>query len=151
MIRGGTAPFPGDDEAGRATGVPCREIAVVPLPPSDAPGDGWRLPVLIKSRDKAARGLGPEAAAALDGRLEWGRERLLMVRWSGSDADRLEFAVAESRPDQVVFHFRPERTRNRVVPVRFFAIRANVRWVVRPPTPTAISPPQDAAVAPHFP
>ena len=60
--------------------------------------------------------------------VDFQQQVLLVFAWKGSGQDRLEFAVAESFPEQIFFSLKPGKTFDLREHVHLYAVRSNVKW-----------------------
>jgi hypothetical protein len=92
---------------------------------------GRKKPLVITSLDAAAAHFAKAELAKLKATVDFAQQTLLVFAWRGSGQDRLTHSVAESYPEQVLFRYRPGRTRDLRPHVHLYALRSNVRWSVR--------------------
>ncbi|MDA1014885.1 MAG: hypothetical protein O3A00_10595 [Planctomycetota bacterium] len=85
-------------------------------------------PLVIKSKEIAAKYFSADSLATLIKHVDFDRQLVLVFAWRGSGQDRLEYSVLESFPEQVVFSFKPGRTRDLRPHTEVFAVRSNVKW-----------------------
>ena len=112
---------------------PIREIrGVKPKRAAFKPG-GAKKPLVIKSDEDAAKHFDAENLAALKKEIDFSKQIVLLFAWRGSGQDRIEYAVLESFPEQVLFSYHPGRTRDLRPHVKVFVLRANVKWSVKQP------------------
>ena len=90
-----------------------------------------KKPIVLKSEDDAAKYFGDAELAKLKKAVDFKKQFVLVFAWRGSGQDKLNTAVLESFPEQIVFSIRPGRTRDLRPHVHVFALRANVRWSVK--------------------
>ncbi len=93
---------------------------------------GKKTPIVIRSESDAEKYLVPDELKKLGKQVNFGKQIVLVFAWRGSGQDRLEYSVLESFPEQIVFSFKPGRTRDLRPHVRVFALRANVKWNGKP-------------------
>lgn len=92
----------------------------------------WNKPVVIRSDEDAAKYFGEDALATLRKQVDFKKQIVLVFAWKGSGQDRLEYAVAESFPEQIFFSLKPGKTRDLRSHVEVYALRSNVKWSTRP-------------------
>ncbi len=90
-----------------------------------------KKPVVIRSAKDAAKHFSKAEAAKLAKRVDFKQQVVLVFAWRGSGQDKLTTAVLESYPEQVIFGYKPGRTRDLRPHIAIFALRSNVRWKVR--------------------
>jgi acetyl esterase/lipase len=112
--------------------APIQELPRLSPKPSAFDASSWKNPLVLRSQKEAAEHFGDEPLAALAKQVDFERQIVLLFAWQGSGQDRLEFAVAESAPEQVVFSYKAGRTRDLREHVKLFALRKNVAWSVKP-------------------
>ena len=88
-------------------------------------------PLVISSEDEAGKHFAADDLVELRNHVDLDKQRLLVFAWRGSGQDRLEFAVQESMPEQVVFTYTPGRTRDYRPHVLVYALRDDVKWTIR--------------------
>lgn len=110
---------------------PIVEIKGVRPEPNAFKDAGRKKPIVIKTAKDAAKYFGAKELTKLQQKVDFENQFVLLFAWRGSGQDRLEYAVAESFPEQIFFSLRPGRTRDLRPHVRVFALRSNVRWRVR--------------------
>ena len=91
----------------------------------------WNKPTLIKTEEEAARHFDKEALASLKKQVNFKEQQVLLFAWKGSGGDKLEYAVAESFPEQIFFSYKAGRTDDIKSHVFVYALRSNVTWKVR--------------------
>jgi hypothetical protein len=91
----------------------------------------WDKPLLIKSQQDAAKHFAGDDLARLNKQVDFEKQFVLLFAWKGSGQDRLDVAVAESYPEQIMFKFKPGRTRDLREHIHVYALRSNVKWSVR--------------------
>lgn len=89
---------------------------------------GRAKPLVLRSAKEAVEYFGEKALEKLTGAVDFDKQVVLVFAWRGSGQDRLEYDVAESFPEQVMFSFTPGRTKDLRPHVRIYALRANVKW-----------------------
>lgn len=85
-------------------------------------------PLVIKTAEEAGKHFGKDAVEKLKKQVQFGKQIVLVFAWRGSGRDKLTYQVLESFPEQVVFNYKPGRTRDLRPHVYVFALRANVKW-----------------------
>jgi hypothetical protein len=90
-----------------------------------------KKPIVLKSEDDAAKYFGDAELAKLKKAVDFEKQFALVFAWRGSGQDKLNTAILESFPEQIVFSIRRGRTRDLRPHVHVFALRANVRWSVK--------------------
>jgi hypothetical protein len=89
---------------------------------------GRNKPLVFKDAEAAGKYLSKDNLAALTKKVDFKEQVVLVFAWRGSGQDKLTYAVLESYPEQVVFSFRPGRTKDLRPHVKVFALRSNVKW-----------------------
>jgi len=92
-------------------------------------------PLAIESVDQAREHFSKTALASLQKQVDFQKQFVLVFAWRGSGQDRLTHSVAESYPEQIVFDYKPGRTRDLRQHVYVFALRKNVTWSVKKGVP----------------
>ena len=87
-----------------------------------------KKPLEIRSEQDAAKYLSDKEVAVLAKQVDFKQQVVLLFAWQGSSGDKLNYAIAESFPEQVLFSLQGGRTKDLRVHVRFFALRNNVKW-----------------------
>ena len=87
-----------------------------------------KKPLVIRSQEDAAKHFSEQELAKLTKQVDFGKQVILVFAWRGSGQDRLEFNILESFPEQVVFQYKPGRTRDLRPHVYVYALRSNVKW-----------------------
>src|SRR5437763_16929639 len=64
-------------------------------------GSAWNKPIVIKTREDAAKHFGKDAVEQLVKQVDFKKQIVLVFAWHGSGGDRLKYAVAESFPEQI--------------------------------------------------
>ncbi len=90
-----------------------------------------KKPLVIRSEKDAADYYSPKALAALKEKVDFEKQFVLVFAWRGSGQDRLSYDVLESFPEQIVFKYKPGRTRDLRPHVHTYALRNNVKWSTR--------------------
>lgn len=91
----------------------------------------WNKPIVIKSRDEAAKHFGKDELEAIAKKVDFKKQIVLVFAWQGSGGDKLEYKILESFPEQIPFSLRPGATDDIRAHSRVFALRANVKWSVK--------------------
>lgn len=132
---GSTGAGEPDVTGGPPSGVrqppPIKQLEKITPSPRVFEGSSWKEPLVLRSEEEAARTFGADEAAELTRQVDFHNQFILLFVWRGSGQDRLDAAVAESYPEQVLFSFTPGRTRDLREHVRGFALRSNVTWSLR--------------------
>lgn len=89
---------------------------------------GPRKPLVFTTEKEAAEYFAEEELAKLARQVDFKNQVVLVFAWQGSGQDKLDYAVAESFPEQVMFTYRPGRTKDLRSHVRVYALRSNVKW-----------------------
>jgi hypothetical protein len=84
----------------------------------------------IDTADAALKLFGKDGLAALKKQVDFEKQKLVVMSWSGSGQDRIQVGVNESFPEQVVFSYKRGRTRDLRRHFKVYALRKNVRWSV---------------------
>ena len=112
-------------------GPPITAIKVVPEP-GVFKGAKWNKPIEIKSADDAAKYFGKDALETVKKQVDFTKQIVLVFAWSGSGGDKLDFAVAESFPEQIFFRLKQGLTRDLRQHSHVYVLRSNVRWSAAP-------------------
>lgn len=96
-------------------------------------------PIVIRSKQAALKVFSAEEAAKLAKMVDFEQQHVLVFAWRGSGQDNIEYSVLESFPEQVVFKFKPGRTRDYRPHTRVYALRSNVRWRTATTSSDAVS------------
>ena len=91
----------------------------------------FNKPVVVKSKEEAAKYFGKEAVATLVKAVDFKKQFVLVFAWRGSGGDQLNYTVAESFPEQITFSRQFGRTRDLRSHAKVFALRSNVKWSVK--------------------
>ena len=91
----------------------------------------FNKPIVVKSKEEAAKHFGKEAVASLVKAVDFKKQFVLIFAWRGSGGDQLNYTVAESFPEQISFSRKFGRTRDLRSHVKVFALRSNVKWSVQ--------------------
>ena len=91
----------------------------------------FNKPIVVKSKEEAAKHFGKEAVAALVKAVDFKKQIVLVFAWRGSGGDQLNYTVAESVPEQITFSRQFGRTRDLRSHAKVFALRSNVKWSVK--------------------
>ncbi len=107
-------------------------VAVKAMPEKGAlQGAVWNKPLVLNSSDAAAKVFGKAELERLAKEVDFKKQFVLVIAWQGSSGDKLDFAVAESFPEQILFTLRPGLTDDRSQHLHVYALRSNVRWSIR--------------------
>ena len=90
----------------------------------------WNKPLVLNSKEDAAKHFGEEALKALTEKVDFEKQIVLVFAWRGSGQDKMQYAVKESFPEQIVFARKRGMTRDLRPHTKVFALRSNVRWSV---------------------
>ena len=90
----------------------------------------FNKPLVLKSKEEAAKHFGKEAVATLVKAVDFKKQIVLVFAWRGSGGDQLNYTVAESFPEQISFSRKFGRTRDLRSHAKVFALRSNVKWSV---------------------
>ena len=91
----------------------------------------FNKPIVVKSKEEAAKHFGKEGVAALVKAVDFKKQFVLVFAWRGSGGDQLNYTVAESFPEQISFSRQFGRTRDLRSHAKVFALRSNVKWSVK--------------------
>ncbi len=110
-------------------------IVELPVTPEKSAfkNSAWNKPIVLKSRDEAAKHFSKAALAEIASKVDFKKQILLLFAWQGSSGDKLEYRILESYPEQIPFSLRPGVTRDIRSHSHVFALRANVKWSVKAP------------------
>ena len=87
-----------------------------------------KKPLVIKSAEDAAKHFDGKNLAAIKKQVDFEQQFVLIFAWRGSGGDRLNYAVLESYPEQIVFKHKRGRTRDLRPHLYIYALRNNVTW-----------------------
>ncbi|MCA9269012.1 MAG: hypothetical protein KDA41_11105, partial [Planctomycetales bacterium] len=87
-------------------------------------------PLELKDAEAAAVYFDAEALAKLVSHVDFSKQVVLVFAWRGSGQDKLTFAVAEAKPEQIRFTILPGRTRDLRQHTKVFVLRSDVVWKV---------------------
>ena len=87
-------------------------------------------PVVLKSLKNGAKYFDEEELAAISKTVDFEKQIVLLFAWKGSGQDRLQYVIKESLPEQVMFSYKPGRTRDLRPHVKVYILRSNVKWAV---------------------
>lgn len=85
-------------------------------------------PLVIRSEKEAAKHFEGDELARLTKQVDFEQQIVLVFAWRGSGQDKLTYSVLESYPEQVVFHYKPGRTKDLRPHIHVYALRSNVKW-----------------------
>ena len=88
-------------------------------------------PLVIRTTKEAAEHFAKDDLAQLTKQVDFKQQFVLLFAWRGSGGDRLKYDVAESFPEQVMFHLKPGRTRDLRSHIHVYVLRSNVKWKVK--------------------
>ena len=91
----------------------------------------FNKPIVVKSKEEAAKHFGKKAVASLVKAVDFKKQFVLIFAWRGSGGDQLNYTVAESFPEQISFSRQFGRTRDLRSHTKVFALRSNVKWSVQ--------------------
>ena len=91
----------------------------------------FNKPIVVKSKEEAAKHFGKKAVASLVKAVDFKKQIVLVFAWRGSGGDQLNYTVAESFPEQITFSRQFGRTRDLRPHAKVFALRSNVKWSVK--------------------
>lgn len=89
---------------------------------------GRDKPLVLETPDAAAAHFSSESMGMLSKQVDFDRQIVLVFAWRGSGQDRITYSVLESFPEQIVFAFRPGRTRDLRPHTKVYVLRSNVKW-----------------------
>ena len=87
-------------------------------------------PVVLKSLKNGAKYFDEEELAAISKTVDFEKQIVVLFAWKGSGQDRLQYVMKESLPEQVIFSYKPGRTRDLRPHVKVYILRSNVKWAV---------------------
>lgn len=105
-----------------------QKIAGVNPMPNAFEDSSRNKPLVLGSAKSAGKYFAGKSLDSLKENVDFENQYVLVFAWRGSGQDRLEYAVQESFPEQVVFSYKPGRTRDLRPHVYIFALRSNVKW-----------------------
>lgn len=88
----------------------------------------YSKPAVIRSAKEAGEYFSEDELAKVLRQTDFEEQFILAFAWRGSSRDKLEYSVLESFPEQVVFSYRPGRTRDLRLHTLVLALRSNVKW-----------------------
>lgn len=88
------------------------EIDGIAADPSVFDAAGRGKPLEIKTSEEATKYFKEEALEKLTGKVDFGKQFVLVFAWKGSGQDELVSTVAESDPEKAFFELQPGRTRD---------------------------------------
>jgi hypothetical protein len=91
----------------------------------------FHKPIVIKSKDDAAKHFGKDALDTIGKSVDFEKQIMLVFAWQGSGGDKLNYSILESFPEQVPFSLKMGMTDDLRSHTRVFALRSNVRWSVK--------------------
>lgn len=91
----------------------------------------WNKPILIKSYEDAGKHFSSDALKKLKQAVDFEKQFMLIFAWRGSGRDKLNYDVAESFPEQILFSLKRGKTRDLRPHVKVYALRSNVKWRVK--------------------
>jgi hypothetical protein len=91
-------------------------------------GSMWNKPIVVKSKDDAAKHFGKDELATLEKEVDFKKQFVLIFAWRGSGGDKLSYTVAESFPEQIFFSLKPGVTDDLRSHTHVYALRSNVKW-----------------------
>lgn len=107
-------------------------VAVKVMPEKSAfKAAAWNKPIVVSSRDAAAKLFGKAELERLAKEVDFQKQFLLVFAWQGSGGDKLNIAIAESFPEQIFFSLKPGVTDDIASHLHVYALRSNVRWSAR--------------------
>jgi len=109
---------------------PIKKIGVIPKQ-SVFKDASRKKPLEIQTAEEAGKHFGEDSLAKLKKVVDFEKQFVLVFAWRGSGQDRLNYAVAESFPEQIFFTHKYGRTRDLRPHIYVFALRSNVKWSVK--------------------
>lgn len=110
---------------------PIKDLSGVTPQPSVFNAAKANAPLVIASEKEAAEHFAKDELAKLTKEVDFTKQVVLVFAWRGSGGDKLDYAVAESSPEQVFFTLTRGRTRDLREHIRIYALRSNVKWSVK--------------------
>ena len=89
---------------------------------------GSAKPLALKTEKDAADYFAADELAKLTKQVDFKTQIVLLFAWQGSGQDKINFAVAESYPEQISFTYTPGRTKDLRQHIQIYALRSNVVW-----------------------
>ena len=86
-----------------------------------------RAPVLIESKEAAKKYLSGDTLKKVQ-TLDFTKKKVIAFFWRGSGQDKLEYVVAESFPEQIMFSLKRGRTRDLRQHSKVYILRKNVSY-----------------------
>jgi hypothetical protein len=87
-------------------------------------------PIVLESLKNGAKYFDEEELAAISKTVDFEKQIVLLFAWKGSGQDRLQYVVKESFPEQIMFSYKPGRTRDLRPHVKVYVLRSTVKWAV---------------------
>ena len=123
-----------------AADEPIRELDIKPNEAAYRNRGRVPTPILVQSSQEAEPYFERRELARLLEQVDFKKQFVLVYAWRGSGQDRLEYDVAESYPEQIVFRYTPGRTRDLRPHSRVYVLRSNVRWTTPDGRPGQLKP-----------
>ncbi|HUG18632.1 MAG TPA: hypothetical protein VMM56_06610 [Planctomycetaceae bacterium] len=120
---------------------PFKQIEDVTANPNVFEVSNQTKPLVLKSHAQAKKYFSAESLTKLLKEVDFDKQILLVFAWKGSGQDRLEVTVVESSPEQLVFVYKPGKTRDLRPHTYVYAVRSNVKWEEKQPPATATKKP----------
>jgi len=91
----------------------------------------WTKPQVLKSVEESEKLFGKEGLDSLAKEVDFAKQIVVVFAWRGSGGDKLNYTVAESSPEQIVFALVRGRTRDLRQHTQVYVLRKNVVWSVK--------------------
>lgn len=92
---------------------------------------GRKKPIVLKNEKDAATYFDAKELAKLTKAVDFEKQVVLVFAWKGSGQDRIDHVILESFPEQIVFTYKPGRTRDLRSHQLICVLRSNVKWSVK--------------------
>jgi hypothetical protein len=114
--------------AATAPTSPIKELTGVTPNEAAFKASGSSKPIAIKTEKDAADYFAADELAKLTKQVDFKTQIILVFAWQGSGQDKINFAVAESYPEQISFTYTPGRTKDLRQHTKIYILRSNVTW-----------------------
>lgn len=122
--------FVGGLSAAPANHEPITELKDLPAKEAVFTDASRTKPIVLKSLKIGAKYFDKEELAAISKTVDFEKQIVLLFAWKGSGQDCPQFVVKESFPEQIMFSYKPGRTRDLRPHVKVYVLRSNVKWAV---------------------
>ncbi len=88
-------------------------------------------PIVIKTKEELTTALGDKnAIETVLKEVDFAKEQLILFSWAGSGQDQITADDEKSKDGEVMFRYKPGRTRDLRPHLRLFAIAKDAKWKV---------------------